>query len=101
MHTLLRTSLASLIDHVEPLAMASFTFFNVASTLFFGILLQLLILGTPHTKSLTIHKDNLQPRIDKRRTLLCHCGDGNLADDVETAKQRAQGNGMQLSKMME
>jgi hypothetical protein len=67
----------------------------------FGILLQLLILGTPHTKSVTKHKDNLQPQIDKRRTLLCHCGDGNLADDIETTKQRAQGNGMQLSKMME
>ncbi len=33
--------------------------------------------------------------------MLCHCGDGNLADDIETTKQRAQGNGMQLSKMME
>jgi hypothetical protein len=29
--------------------------------------LQLLILGTPHSKSVTIHKDNLQPQIDKRR----------------------------------
>lgn len=121
--SLLKTSLTSLIDNLESLAMASFTFFNVASTLFFGILLQLLILGTPHSKSVTIHKDNLQPRIDKRRNrtfarrtrqkktkvrkwrdkraLLCRYGDGNLADYVETAKQRAQGNGMQLSKMME
>jgi hypothetical protein len=29
--------------------------------------LQLLILGTPHSRSVTIHNDNLQPRIDKRR----------------------------------